>query len=79
MKTNDELANLMSQIIDKLNRVEANVCHLKSDPQALKDAIDTAIANLNAATPKYQDVHFRTGRVIRFYDDGSSAELSRER
>lgn len=44
---NDQnITSLLQHIIDKLNRIEANVARIKQDPTALQDAIDTAIAKL---------------------------------
>lgn len=50
MKTNDEIESILATLINKLNRVEANVARIKSDPQQIKDAIDAAIEKLTAAT-----------------------------
>lgn len=50
MKPEPTLSALFALIIDKLNRIEANVADLKSDPQNLRDAIDDAVGKLIAAT-----------------------------
>ncbi len=47
--TNDNIEALLSQILDKLNRVEANVAQIKQDPSALKNAVDEAIAKLGVS------------------------------
>jgi len=44
--TNENIGKLLSQIIDKLNRIEANVAMIKQDPSAIRDAIDMAVAKL---------------------------------
>ena len=44
--SNENIGKLLSQIIDKLNRIEANVAQIKQDPTALRNAIYTAIARL---------------------------------
>ena len=85
MKTNDEIESILTHLIDKLNRVEANVARIKSDPQQIKDAIDVAIEKLTAATSEaepelpYQDVLTKRGETIRVYCDGTSKVFPRDR
>ncbi len=85
MKTNDEIESILATLIDKLNRVEANVARIKSDPQRIKDAIDAAIEKLTAATSDaepellYHDVHTKRCETIRVYSDGSSKIFPRAR
>lgn len=48
-----DLTPLLQQIIDKLNRVEANVANLKSAPDELKDAIDRAVEKLTLCVMRH--------------------------
>lgn len=48
-----DLTPLIAQIIEKLNRIEANVAHLKSTPEDLKTAIDAALHSLNLCVARH--------------------------
>lgn len=56
MEDEKNIEAILARLIDKLNRIEANVANLKSDPQGLKDAIDNAVDKLITATLHLQPV-----------------------
>lgn len=52
-----KIATVVAIMLDKMNRTEANVAHMRSDMAALKSALDVAIERLSAplATPESSD------------------------
>lgn len=54
--TQEQMAQAISNLTDRMNRVEANVAHIKSTPTVdpLEAAIDAAIAALNSAAQEHQ-------------------------
>lgn len=68
MKTNDQLETLIQNLIERMNRVEANVAQLKPsvafDPAAAKSAIDVAITALNAAQAAYGSQSESYARIV---------------
>lgn len=54
--TNDQKIKAISNLTERMNRVEANVAHIKPVPTVdpLEAAIDAAIAALNSAAQEHQ-------------------------
>lgn len=59
MEDQKNIEAILARLIDKLNRIEANVANLKSDSQGLKGAIDNAVDKLITATQQLQPVEYQ--------------------